>query len=126
MSVMENLARPTEQRAAAEQRASEEQRATEEQDRGERDGSRAVYAISVVAELVGVEPQSLRLYEARGLVHPARSPGGTRRYSDDDVTRVREITVLLDSGLNLAGIEMVLELRSTNRQLQSEVDRLRG
>jgi MerR family transcriptional regulator/heat shock protein HspR len=114
MSVMGNPVGATEERNGG------------ERDGGERDGSRAVYAISVVAELVGVEAQSLRLYEARGLVRPARSPGGTRRYSDDDVSRLREITVLLDSGLNLAGIEMVLELRSTNRELQSEVDRLRG
>lgn len=92
----------------------------------EHDPDRAVYAISVAAELVGSAPQNLRLYEARGLVMPLRSPGGTRRYSDNDLARLREIAVLLDAGLNLVGIEMVLELRRTNAELRAEVARAEG
>jgi MerR family transcriptional regulator, heat shock protein HspR len=69
-----------------------------------------VYGISVAAELAGVEPRSLRHYERRGLIHPARTSGGTRRYSNDDVARGRRITALLDGGLNLAGTAMVLDL----------------
>ncbi len=87
-----------------------------------RDPTRAVYAISAAAELVGSVPQSLRLYEARGLVTPARSEGGTRRYSEDDLTRLREIGELLTAGLNLAGIEMVLELRVANELLRRRLE----
>lgn len=86
------------------------------------DASQAVYGISVAAELVGSAPQNLRLYEARGLLNPARSPGGTRRYSGDDLTRLREIGRLLDAGLNLAGIIAVLELQTANRLLQEQLD----
>jgi DNA-binding transcriptional MerR regulator len=84
--------------------------------------SQGVYGISVAAELVGSAPQNLRLYEARGLLNPARSDGGTRRYSDDDLTRLREIGQLLDDGLNLAGIAAVLALQATNEDLQAELD----
>jgi MerR family transcriptional regulator/heat shock protein HspR len=84
--------------------------------------SQGVYGISVAAELVGSAPQNLRLYEARGLLSPARSDGGTRRYSDDDLLRLREIAKLLDDGLNLAGIATVLALQATNRALQAELD----
>jgi DNA-binding transcriptional MerR regulator len=80
----------------------------------------------VAAELVGSAPQNLRLYEARGLLTPARSAGGTRRYSSDDLARLREIGRLLDDGLNLAGITAVLELQAANRALQAELDRERG
>jgi DNA-binding transcriptional MerR regulator len=80
-----------------------------------------VYGISVAAELVGSEPQSLRLYEARGLVSPARSEGGTRRYSEDDLERLRAIGGLLESGLNLAGIDKVFELQATNELLRRQV-----
>src|SRR3984957_19264628 len=80
----------------------------------ERDPSRGVYAISVAADLVGNVPQNLRLYEARGLVTPARSEGGTRRYSENDLDRLRAIGRLLESGLNLAGISMVLQLQAAN------------
>ena len=86
------------------------------------DPSRGLYGISVAAELVGSAPQNLRLYETRGLVSPARSQGGTRRYSDDDLARLREIGRLLDDGLNLAGIAAVLALRAANRSLQAELD----
>jgi len=84
--------------------------------------SRGVYGISVAAELVGSSPQNLRLYEARGLLSPARSDGGTRRYSNDDLLRLRQIGQLLEDGLNLAGIAAVLTLQEVNRALQDELD----
>jgi DNA-binding transcriptional MerR regulator len=88
----------------------------------EPDPTRGVYGISVAAELVGSAPQNLRLYEARGLLTPARSDGGTRRYSEDDLDRLREIGQLLEDGLNLAGITMVLALRADNDLLQRRLD----
>jgi MerR family transcriptional regulator, heat shock protein HspR len=90
------------------------------------DPDRGLYGITVAAELVGSGPQNLRQYEARGLVSPQRTAGGTRRYSENDLTRLRDIGGLLDAGLNLAGIEMVLALRTANSQLQAEIDRLSG
>jgi MerR family transcriptional regulator, heat shock protein HspR len=88
----------------------------------ETDPARGVYGISVAASLVGNAPQNLRLYEARGLVSPARSEGGTRLYSEDDLARLRAISDLLDNGLNLAGIQMVLGLQEENERLQGELD----
>jgi MerR family transcriptional regulator, heat shock protein HspR len=88
----------------------------------EPDPSRGVYGISVAASLVGNAPQNLRLYEARGLVAPARSEGGTRLYSENDLERLRAIAELLDGGLNLAGVHMVLDLQETNERLQNELD----
>lgn len=76
------------------------------------DRGRGVYAISVAAELVDMGVQNLRLYEARGLVEPHRTDGGTRRYSARDLDRLRHIGNLLDAGLNLAGIAMVLDLEA--------------
>jgi MerR family transcriptional regulator/heat shock protein HspR len=90
------------------------------------DPDRGVYGITVAAELVGSGPQNLRQYEARGLVTPQRTVGGTRRYSENDLTRLRDIAGLLDAGLNLAGIEMVLALRTANSQLQAQIDKLTG
>jgi MerR family transcriptional regulator, heat shock protein HspR len=84
--------------------------------------SRGVYGISVAAELVGSSPQNLRLYESRGLLSPARSDGGTRRYSNDDLHRLRQIGQLLEDGLNLAGIATVLALQAVNHALQAELD----
>jgi MerR family transcriptional regulator/heat shock protein HspR len=78
----------------------------------------AIYAISVAAELVGTGVQNLRLYEARGLVEPARTAGGTRRYSENDVQQLRRIGELLEAGLNLAGIAMVIELEAENDTLR--------
>jgi MerR family transcriptional regulator, heat shock protein HspR len=78
----------------------------------ESDGTRGVYGISVAADLVGMGVQNLRLYEARGLLEPQRTDGGTRRYSADDLARLRHIGELLEAGLNLAGISMVLELEA--------------
>ena len=89
------------------------------------DATRGLYGISVAAELVGSAPQNLRLYETRGLINPARSRGGTRRYSDDDLVRLRQIGGLLDDGLNLAGIAAVLALQAVNRELQTQLDQTR-
>ena len=86
---------------------------------------RAVFSISVTSELTDVAPQMLRVYEQRGLLSPYRTPGGTRRYSGDDVDRIREITALLADGLNLAGIERVLGLQAENARLLDEIARLR-
>ncbi|MFI7587822.1 MerR family transcriptional regulator [Spongisporangium articulatum] len=83
----------------------------------EAEAGRGLYGISVAAELVGLDPQSLRLYERRGLLQPARSDGGTRRYSSDDVRRLRRIKELMADGVNLAGVTHVLALESTNADL---------
>jgi DNA-binding transcriptional MerR regulator len=82
--------------------------------------SRAIYAISVAAELTGAGVQNLRVYERHGLVEPARTDGGTRRYSEDDLDRVRRILELLAGGLNLAGIALVLTLEDDNARLRAE------
>ena len=82
---------------------------------------RGVFAISVVADLVGTGVQNLRAYERRGLVEPARTPGGTRLYSEADVTRLRRIAELLSHGLNLAGIAMVLDLEDETARLREEL-----
>jgi MerR family transcriptional regulator/heat shock protein HspR len=84
------------------------------------------YGISVAANLVGMGVQTLRLYESRGLLEPSRSDGGTRRYNDDDLERLRHIGQLLDQGLNLAGVAAVLVLEARNAVLQSENDRHRN
>jgi MerR family transcriptional regulator/heat shock protein HspR len=78
-----------------------------------------VYGISVAAELSGVGPQTLRLYEERGLLCPTRSPGGTRRYSDDDLMRLQRITALLAKGVNVAGVGHILDLQDRNTELES-------
>ena len=80
--------------------------------------TRAVYVISVAAELAGLHPQTLRIYERKGLVDPARTGGGSRRYSDDDIAQLRRIQELTTDGLNLAGVQRVLEL-------EAEVEALR-
>jgi len=83
------------------------------------------YMISVAAELVGMHPQTLRLYEAKGLVRPARTPGGTRLYSDADVERLRLIQRLTtELGLNLAGVEHVLRLQDELQRLHMRMERL--
>lgn len=88
----------------------------------EPDQGRGVYAISVAAELVGMGTQTLRLYEHRGMLEPARSTGGTRRYSNEDLERLRRIAALVATGLNLAGVAMVLDLQDTNARLQADLD----
>ena len=90
-----------------------------------RDPERAVYVISVAAELAGVHPQTLRIYERKGLVDPARTGGGSRRYSEDDLERLRRIQDLTADGLNLAGVKMVLELEDEIARLRAEVQRTR-
>jgi MerR family transcriptional regulator, heat shock protein HspR len=75
---------------------------------------RGVYGISVAAELSGVSEQSLRLYERHGLVTPDRSPGGTRRYSADDLVRLQRISELVAEGVNLAGVARILSLEDRN------------
>ena len=80
--------------------------------------SRAVYGISVAADLTGAGVQNLRVYERRGLVEPARTDGGTRRYSENDLDRVRRVLALLEEGLNLAGIALVLRLEDDNARLR--------
>jgi MerR family transcriptional regulator, heat shock protein HspR len=86
---------------------------------------RGRYMISVAADLVGMHPQTLRLYEAKGLVRPARTPGGTRLYSDADLERLRLIQRLTtELGLNLAGVEQVLRLEDELRKMQARMNRL--
>jgi MerR family transcriptional regulator/heat shock protein HspR len=81
--------------------------------------------ISVAAELVGMHPQTLRLYEAKGLVRPSRTPGGTRLYSDHDVERLRLIQRLTtELGLNLAGVEHVLRLQDELNRVHARMERL--
>ena len=87
---------------------------------------RALFSISVAAEVTGTNPQMLRGYEQRGLLEPYRTEGGTRRYSRAELDRIGEITTLLAAGLNLAGVEHVLRLRAENHRLQGEVDRLQA
>ena len=84
------------------------------------DDACGVYGISVAAELVGMGVQNLRMYEARGLLEPERTEGGTRRYSANDLDRLRRIGDLLEAGLNLAGIAMVIDLQDENSQLRAE------
>ena len=86
---------------------------------GDRDAA-GVYAISVAAELVGTGQQNIRQYERKGLLTPGRTDGGTRRYSENDLTTLRRIGALLDEGLNLAGVKRVLELEAANRGLTED------
>ena len=90
-----------------------------------RSRNHAVYVISVAAELAGMHPQTLRIYERRGLVLPARTQGGNRRYSDIDIERLRRIQDLAADGLNLEGIRRVMELEVEVEQLQAENTDLR-
>jgi MerR family transcriptional regulator/heat shock protein HspR len=85
----------------------------------------AVYIISVAAELVGMHPQTLRVYERRGLLDPYRTPGGTRRYSQEDLDRLRLIQDLSNAGVNLEGTKRILKLQKENAQLSGQVSRLR-
>ena len=92
----------------------------------EPDPDLGLYAISVAAELTGVAAQTLRLYEAKGLLEPARSEGGTRRYSRRDLDRVEEITSMTAEGLTLQGIRRILEMQAETDALRAEIRRLRG
>lgn len=83
-----------------------------------------MYVISVAAELAGVHPQTLRIYERRGLLDPARTGGGSRRYSQRDIERLRRIQALTDAGLNLAGVKAVMALEDEVARLQVQLDRV--
>jgi MerR family transcriptional regulator/heat shock protein HspR len=97
-------------------------------DRTERQGDgddRAVYIISVAAELAGVHPQTLRIYERKGLLRPKRTQGNTRRYSDADVELLRAIQSLTqDEGVNLAGVKRIMELRAQMNEMRRRVEEL--
>ena len=86
----------------------------------------AVYIISVAAELAGVHPQTLRIYERKGLVEPGRTQGGSRRYSEADIALLRRIQDLTNEGLNLAGVKRVLELELELDRTRAEADELRS
>jgi MerR family transcriptional regulator/heat shock protein HspR len=87
--------------------------------------NRPRYMISIAAELVGMHPQTLRIYEAKGLVRPNRTSGNTRLYSDNDLERLREIQRLTtEMGLNLAGVERVLALEDEMRRMHARIDRM--
>src|SRR5436189_2921927 len=89
-------------------------------------GSRAVFMISVAAELAEMHPQTLRMYETRGLITPKRSPKKTRLYSQSDVERLRRIQQMTtEDGLNLAGVETVLQLEAQVERMRGELQRLR-
>lgn len=107
---------------------------TDEQGRVERramsaeiDYERGVYMISVAAELADMHPQTLRMYEAKGLISPKRSPKNTRLYSQSDVDRLRRIQRMTsEEGLNLAGVETVLNLEARMQEMRDELERLRA
>jgi MerR family transcriptional regulator/heat shock protein HspR len=88
----------------------------------ERDSTTPVYGIAVAAQLAGVPEATLRLFESKGLLTPSRTEGGTRRYSEDDLERLKRVTDLRDDGVNIAGIARVLDLEDANRGLQDRLD----
>ena len=85
----------------------------------------AVYVMSVAAALAGLHPQTLRLYERRGLVEPARTGGGNRRYSDADLAQLRRITMLTEAGVNIEGVRRILELESEVTRLSRALEQAR-
>ncbi|WP_420879996.1 MerR family transcriptional regulator [Rhodococcus sp. (in: high G+C Gram-positive bacteria)] len=87
---------------------------------------RGVYGISVTSELSGIGPQTLRLYESRGLITPSRTAGGTRRYSEHDLYRLTRISELVALGVNLTGIGLILALEDERDELSAENARLRA
>lgn len=87
--------------------------------------TRGVYGISVTSELTGIGPQTLRLYERRGLITPSRTGGGTRRYSEEDLYRLSRVSELVEAGVNLTGIRQILELEAAKSELETENARLR-
>lgn len=94
---------------------------------GQPDPRRGVYMISVAAELAGMHPQTLRIYESRGLITPKRSPGKTRLYSQEDVEKLRRIQELTSQlGMNLAGVEKVFELEEELDKMRSRMERLQA
>ena len=91
-----------------------------------REKVRAVFVISVAAELAGMHPQTLRIYERKGLIEPYRTPGGTRRYSQADIDRLDLIQRLTEQGLNLEGVKQVLQLQAEIENLRDRVERLQS
>jgi MerR family transcriptional regulator/heat shock protein HspR len=89
-----------------------------------RDPNQAVFVISVAAEIAGVHPQTLRIYERKGLLDPARTDGGSRRYSEIDIDKLKRIQELTNEGLNLAGVKRVLELEAMVADLRDAIARL--
>jgi MerR family transcriptional regulator/heat shock protein HspR len=89
------------------------------------DGTRAVYVISVAAELAGMHPQTLRIYERKGLLDPARTNGGSRRYSEQDIAQLRRIQDLTTAGVNLEGVRRILDLEMELVNMHQELERLR-
>jgi MerR family transcriptional regulator, heat shock protein HspR len=87
----------------------------------ERPDRRAVYIISVAAELAGVHPQTLRIYEQKGLVQPHRTRGNTRRYSEEDIDRLRRVQALTQGGVNLAGVKRIIELEEDVERLRDRI-----
>jgi MerR family transcriptional regulator/heat shock protein HspR len=87
---------------------------------------RALYIISVAAELAGVHPQTLRIYERKGLIEPSRTVGRSRRYSDRDITLLQRIQELTNDGVSLAGVRRILELETNLERAQSEIEVLRA
>jgi MerR family transcriptional regulator/heat shock protein HspR len=85
-----------------------------------------LYMISVAAELTGMHPQTLRVYEQKGLVNPGRSRGNTRLYSQHDIERLNLITKLTDEGINLAGVVRILDMRERAEERDREIDELRA
>jgi len=94
--------------------------------RMDRDANQAVYVISVAAELTGMHPQTLRIYERKGLLDPLRTSGGSRRFSERDLARLRRIQQLTTAGLNLEGVRRVLELEAEVSRLNAELDQVRA
>jgi MerR family transcriptional regulator, heat shock protein HspR len=92
---------------------------------GEPSRTRAVYVISVAAELAGMHPQTLRIYERKGLVDPARTVGGSRRYSEADIALLRRIQDLTTAGLNLEGVRQVMALEAEVRRLTNELEQVK-
>jgi DNA-binding transcriptional MerR regulator len=90
------------------------------------DGTTGVYGITVAAQLTGMSVQALRLYERKGLLKPDRTSGGTRRYSDTDIARLRRISQLIDDGINLTGIARILGLEADNTALHHDNTGLRS
>lgn len=97
---------------------------TKDESTNEETKDRAVFVISVAAELSGMHPQTLRIYERKGLLEPYRTPGGTRRYSQADIDRLEQIQALTEQGLNLEGAKQVIELQEEVEKLRQRVERL--
>jgi len=97
----------------------------DEQDRIDRTEERAVYVISVAAELAGVHPQTLRIYERKGLLRPKRTSGNTRRYSDRDIDLLRQIQEMTqERGINLAGVKRIIEMQAELQALRARTEEL--